>query len=71
MFIIFMPGRSSPEKIEFISLPVCHGSSCPIRDLSGDSLPKFDRKAFPSYSSSVLYVSVPGYYLIIILIDFF
>ena len=30
--------------------------------LKGYALSKFDRKTFPSYSSSTLYVSVPGYY---------
>ena len=37
----------------------------------GLALSKFDRKTFSSYSSSALYVSVPGYYFSIILIDFF
>ena len=60
MFIIFMQGQSSPEKVEFISVPVCHRSSCPIREPEGFALSKFDRKPFPSYSSSALYVSVPG-----------
>ena len=46
--------------------------SCPIRDLlKGFALSKFDQKIFLSYSSSALYVSVPGYYLSTILIDFF
>ena len=34
----------------------------------GFALPKFDRKTFSSYSSSALYVSVPGYYFSNILI---
>ena len=74
MFIILMQGRSSPERVEFISVTVCQRSSYPIRDLlKGFALSKFDRKIFPSYSvlSSALYVSVPGYYFSIILIDFF
>ena len=33
MFIIFMQGRRSPERVEFISVPVYCRSSCPIRDL--------------------------------------
>ena len=59
------------ERVEFISVPVCHGSSCPIRDLKGLSLSKLDSKTFPSYSSSALCASVPGYYLSIIWIVFF
>ena len=71
MFIIFMEGQSSPERVEFISVLVCHCSSSPIRDLYGFVLSKFENKALPSYSSSALYVKVPGYYFSIILIDFF
>ena len=66
-----MQGRSSPEKVEFISVPDCKRSICPIRDLKGFALSKFDRKTFPFYSSSVLYFSVPGCYFRIILIDSF
>ena len=61
MFIIFMEGRISPERVEFISVAVCYGSSCPYTDLKGFPLSKFGRKTFPSYSSSALYVPVPGY----------
>ena len=71
MFIIFMQGRSSLDRVKFISISACHRSSCPIRDLpKGFALSKFDRKIFPPYSSSSLYVSVPGYNFSIILIDF-
>ena len=65
MFIIFMQGRSSPERVAFISVSVCNRSSCPIWDLKGFALSKFDRKTFPSYSSSVLYVSVPDTNLVL------
>ena len=65
-----MQGQSSPVKIEFILVPVCHRSSCPNRDLKGLALCKFDRKTLAYYSSSSLYVLVTGYYLSIILIDF-
>ena len=27
---IIMNGRSSPVLLEFISVPICHGQSCPI-----------------------------------------
>ena len=30
MFIMVMNGHSSPMLFEFISVPLCHGSSCPI-----------------------------------------
>ena len=67
-----MQGQSCPERVEFISVPVCHSSSCPIRDLKGFALSStFDSKTFPSYSSSALYVAVPGFYISIILLDFF
>ena len=33
MFCVFMEGQSSLERIEFISVPVCHRSNCPIRNL--------------------------------------
>ena len=59
MFIIFMQGQSSPERVELISVPVCNRSSCPIR--AGFALSKFKRKTFPSHSSSTLYIPVPGY----------
>ena len=62
MFIILRVG--------FIPVSVCNRSSCLIWDLKGFALSKFDRKTFPSYSSSALYVSIPGYYFSIILIDF-
>ena len=43
MFINFMQRRSSQERVQFISVPFCHGSSCPIRDLTkGFSLSKFE-----------------------------
>ena len=38
MFIIFMQGQRSLERVEFISAPVCHRSSCPIRNLKKVSL---------------------------------
>ena len=38
--------------------------------LKSFALSKLDSKTFPSYSSSALYVSVPGYYFSTILIDF-
>ena len=67
-----MQGRSSPERGNFISVPVYHRSSYSIRDLyKGFALSKLDLKMCPSYSSWALYVSVPGYYFSIILIDFF
>ena len=65
-----MQGRSSPERLEFISVPVCHRSSRPIGDCKGFALFKFDRKTIPFYSSSALYVSITGYYFGIILLDF-
>ena len=65
-----MQGQSSPERVELISVPVCRRSSCPIRALKRFALSKRDCKTFPSYSSSALFVSVPGYYFSIILIDF-
>ena len=56
---------------------VYFGTSLPPFELSDKgsfeksfALSKLDRKTFPSYSSSALYVSVPGYYFSIILIDF-
>ena len=63
MFIIFMQGRSSPERVEFDSVPVCHRSSCPIRDPKGFALSKSDRK---TYSSSALHALVPEHYFCII-----
>ena len=52
---------------------VYFGTSLLSFELSDDglALSKFDRKTFSSYSSSALYVSVPGYYFSILLIDFF
>ena len=50
-----MEGQISPERVEFISVAVCHNSSRPIKDpLKRFPLSKFDRKTFPSYSSSAL-----------------
>ena len=67
-----MQGQNLPEKFEFIFVPVCHRLlSCPIRDLQGFALCKYDRKTLPSYSISALYVSEIECYFSIILIDFF
>ena len=46
MFIIFMQGRNSPESVEFISVQVCNGSSCPIRDPKRFSLSSSTARRF-------------------------
>ena len=67
--------QTSPERVEFISSRYRFAMVRVVRLvlLKRFRLNKFDRKTFPSYWSSALYVSIPGYYFSItcILIDLF
>ena len=51
--------RSSLEWVEFMLLPVWQGPSCPLSDVRAKL-----ECTFPSYSSSVLYVSALGLYFL-------
>ena len=59
MFIIFMQGPNSPERVEFIPVPICHGLNCPIRDRFRFIL------HFRPIQISALYVLVPDTILVL------
>ena len=63
MFIIFMQGQSSPERVEFIPVPIA--MVWIVRLGIGFALSKFDHKRLPSYSNSALYVLVPDTILVL------